>query len=81
MLFPGNYHSVVRLYPETKLKVVCFFFLKNVGENCATGRVKSKEKGSEMQMSLACSGNDEKAYVWLESHGGHRKEKEVEIKR
>ena len=32
-------------------------------------------------MSLACSGNDEKAHVWLESHGGHRKEKEVEIKR
>ena len=57
------------------------FFLKNIGENCATGREKSKEKGSEMQMSLACSGNNKKAHVCLESHGGHREEKEVEIKR
>ena len=47
-----------------------FFFLKNIGENCATGRGKNKEKGSEMQMSLACSGNNKKAHVWLGSHGG-----------
>ena len=75
------YHIIVyRLYSNTKLQVVfvfvCFFFLKNVGENCATGRGKSKEKGSEMPMSLACSGNNEKSPVWLEPHGGHRKKKE-----
>ena len=75
-----SYHclSAILQYKITSCFCVffLFFFLKNVGENCATGRRKSKEKGSEMPMSLACSGNNEKAPVWLEPHGGHRKKKE-----